>query len=44
MQLIVTGAPPGEMVGLTPARMVVIDTGGAIEQVDSLKAAYRVPN
>ena len=28
------------MVGLAPSRIVVIETDGAIEQVDTLKAAY----
>lgn len=40
MQLLLTGASSGEAVGLAPARMVVIETDGSIEQVDSLKAAY----
>jgi len=29
-----------EMVGLSPSRIVVIETDGSIEQVDTLKAAY----
>jgi uncharacterized protein len=40
MQLILGGTTAAEMVGLSPARMVVIETDGAIEQVDSLKVAY----
>jgi uncharacterized protein len=40
MQLILHGTSSGEMVGLSPARMVVIETDGSIEQVDTLKAAY----
>ncbi|MGD0699470.1 MAG: FxsB family cyclophane-forming radical SAM/SPASM peptide maturase [Trebonia sp.] len=38
--LLVTGASSGETVGLAPSTMVVIETDGSIEQVDSLKAAY----
>ena len=40
MQLIWNGTSSGEAVGLSPARMVVIETDGAIEQVDTLKAVY----
>lgn len=40
MRLIVFGKSSGEAVGLSPARMVVIETDGSIEQVDTLKAAY----
>jgi uncharacterized protein len=40
MQLLLGGASATEMVGLTPARVVVIETDGAIEQVDTLKATY----
>jgi len=40
IQLIVNETSSGETVGLAPARMVVIETDGSIEQVDSLKAAY----
>lgn len=40
MRLIVTGTSSGESVGLAPARMVVIETDGSVEQVDSLKATY----
>lgn len=40
MQLILGGRSAAEMVGLSPARVVVIETDGAIEQVDTLKAAY----
>jgi uncharacterized protein len=40
MQLILDGTSSGEAVGLSPARMVVIETDGAIEQVDTLKAVY----
>jgi uncharacterized protein len=40
MHLLLGGESGGEMVGLAPARMVVIETDGAIEQVDTLKAAY----
>jgi len=40
MLLLLGGESAGEMVGLGPARMVVIETDGAIEQGDALKAAY----
>jgi uncharacterized protein len=40
MQLLLGGNSSTETVGLAPARMVVIETDGAIEQVDTLKAAY----
>jgi uncharacterized protein len=40
MRLILGGTSSGEAVGLSPARMVVIETDGSIEQVDTLKAAY----
>ena len=40
MHLLLGGESEAEMVGLGPARMVVIETDGAIEQVDTLKAAY----
>jgi uncharacterized protein len=40
MHLLLGGESEAEMVGLAPARMVVIETDGAIEQVDTLKAAY----
>jgi uncharacterized protein len=40
MTLLLGGESAAEMVGLGPARMVVIETDGAIEQVDTLKAAY----
>jgi uncharacterized protein len=40
MQLILGGETSAEMVGLSPATMVVIETDGAIEQADSLKIAY----
>jgi uncharacterized protein len=37
----VLGAPrPGDQVGLLPAREVVIESDGQIEQVDALKSAY----
>jgi uncharacterized protein len=41
MRLILGETSSGEAVGLSPARMVVIETDGSIEQVDSLKAAYQ---
>ena len=40
MQLLLGGAADSEIVGLSPARMAVIETDGAIEQSDSLKVAY----
>ncbi len=40
MHLLLGGASAGEAVGLAPARMVVIETDGAIEQSDTLKSAY----
>lgn len=40
MRLILTGASSGEAVGLAPSAIVVVETNGAVEQVDSLKATY----
>jgi uncharacterized protein len=40
MQLVMNGTSSGEAVGLAPARMVVIETDGSVEQVDSLKATF----
>jgi uncharacterized protein len=40
MQLLLGGTAQSEAVGLGPARMVVIETDGAIEQTDSLKVAF----
>jgi uncharacterized protein len=40
IRLILTGASSGEAVGLAPAVMVVVETDGSVEQVDSLKATY----
>jgi uncharacterized protein len=40
MQLLLGGASDSEIVGLAPARMVVIETDGSVEQEDTLKAAY----
>jgi uncharacterized protein len=40
MHLILGGESSADAVGLAPSRMVVIETDGAIEQVDTLKAAY----
>ena len=40
IRLILGETLSGEAVGLSPARMVVIETDGSIEQVDTLKAAY----
>jgi uncharacterized protein len=40
MQLLLGGASDSEVVGLAPARMVVIETDGSVEQEDTLKIAY----
>lgn len=40
IRLILYGISSGEAVGLAPARMVVVETDGTIEQVDTLKATY----
>jgi uncharacterized protein len=40
MQLVMNGTSSSEAVGLAPARMVVIETDGSVEQVDSLKATF----
>jgi uncharacterized protein len=40
MHLILGGASSNEVVGVSPSRMVVIETDGAIEQADTLKVAY----
>lgn len=40
MRLLLSGTSGSEAVGLAPAQMVVIETDGSVEQVDSLKAAY----
>jgi uncharacterized protein len=40
MRLLLGGASDFEAVGLGPARMVVIETDGSIEQADTLKAAF----
>jgi uncharacterized protein len=40
MHLILGGASSAELVGLAPSRMVVIETNGAIEQADTLKATF----
>jgi uncharacterized protein len=41
MRLIWDGTSSGEAVGLSAAQMVVIETDGWIEQVDTLKAVYQ---
>lgn len=41
MRLILGGKASAEMVGLSPTRIVVIETNGAIEQADTLKVAYQ---
>ncbi|MBO0803753.1 MAG: FxsB family radical SAM/SPASM domain protein [Nocardiopsaceae bacterium] len=40
MHLLLGGASDSEVVGLGPARMVVIETDGSVEQEDTLKSAY----
>jgi uncharacterized protein len=40
IRLTLTGRSTGEGVGLAPSTLVVIETDGSIEQLDSLKAAY----
>jgi uncharacterized protein len=40
MRLLLTGTSTGEAVGLAPSTMVVVETNGSVEQVDSLKSAY----
>jgi uncharacterized protein len=40
MHLILGGESQAEMVGLGPSTLVVIETDGAIEQADTLKATY----
>jgi uncharacterized protein len=40
MSLLLGGRSWAEMVGLSPSRLVVIETDGTIEQGDTLKAAY----
>jgi uncharacterized protein len=40
MVLLLGGASESEVVGLSPARMVVIETDGTIEQADTLKVAF----
>lgn len=40
IHLILGGDSSAEMIGLSPSRIVVIETDGSIEQVDTLKAAY----
>ena len=40
MHLILGGKSPAETVGLSPSTLVVLETDGAIEQADTLKATY----
>ncbi len=40
MHLLLGGASDSEIVGLAPARMVVIETDGSVEQEDTLKVAF----
>lgn len=41
MRLLIGRASSGEMAGLAPARMVVVETDGWVEQTDNLKATYQ---
>jgi len=41
MRTILGGESGGEMIGLSPSRLLVIETDGTIEQADTLKAAYQ---
>jgi len=40
MQLVMNGNSGSEQVGLSPSGVVVVESDGAIEQVDALKSAY----
>jgi uncharacterized protein len=40
INLVLGGASRSEQVGLSPATMIVVESDGAIEQVDSLKSTY----
>jgi uncharacterized protein len=40
INLVLGGASRSEAIGISPVRMLVIDTDGSIEQVDSLKSAF----
>lgn len=40
MNLLLGGMSRAESVGLSPARLIVIDTDGSLEQVDTLKSAF----
>jgi uncharacterized protein len=40
LQLSLGGSSRAEAIGLSPSAVVVVDTDGAIEQVDTLRAAY----
>ncbi|MFD0522883.1 hypothetical protein [Paractinoplanes durhamensis] len=40
IDLTLGGASRSEQVGLSPAALVVVESDGAIEQVDALKTAY----
>lgn len=41
MHLTLGGSSSTEVVGLSPSRMVVVETDGEIEQIDTLKVAYQ---
>lgn len=40
LQLLIGGRSRSELVGLSPAALLVVETDGAIEQVDTLRSAY----
>jgi uncharacterized protein len=40
IDLLIGGASHSEQVGLSPAAMIVVESDGAIEQVDALKSSY----
>jgi uncharacterized protein len=40
MRMLLGGASTSELIGLSPCGLVVVDTDGSLEQVDTLKSAY----
>jgi uncharacterized protein len=40
IHLVLGGASRSEQVGLSPAALIVVDTDGSLEQVDTLRSAY----
>jgi uncharacterized protein len=40
MRMLLGGASTSELIGLSPCALVVVDTDGSLEQVDTLKSAY----